>query len=48
MKNYLEKKRIELLTELQNPTEKEYMIDYLGADGLAALIYDVILAPLGW
>ena len=48
MNKYVKKLRKQLLKELQNPAEKDYMISYLGADGTAALIYDGILAPLGW
>ena len=48
MKKYMKEYREGLLGLLREPEDLKVLIKSMGENTLASLIYDVILAPLGW
>lgn len=45
---YVAKLRRSFVSEWSNQTEKSEIVDYMGADEAAELVYQMILAHLGW
>lgn len=36
------------ISEWANPTEKDNIISYMNPETAASLVYEMILAPMGW